>query len=271
VSRTFWLLAASIGNLAAGALQPDASEIVRRSVDVMEANWIQALNYSFTERGVHSKNHVGPVVKTFRVLMIDGTPYRHLLAIDDQPLPPDQQAAEERKLASEPEKRQSESERERAKRVYEYFKERNRDHAILEEITDAFDFQLAGTEMVNGHDCWVLDARPKQTYTPKNHAAKVLTGMAVRLWIEKNQSQWVKVQAEAFQPLSFYGLLAKVGPGTRFMLEQEPITDTVWLPMHFSMRVSASVLGFVNDFRDEKTYHDYRPNPQAAARLQSIR
>jgi hypothetical protein len=254
------------------AVPPDSREIIRKSVDVVEANWTQAPNYSFTERASHSKKRSEPVVKTFRVSMIDGAPYRYLVAVDDRPLRLDQQTVEECKLAGETEKRRSESEKERAQRVYNYSKERNRDHAILMEIADAFDFEFAGEETVNGHDCWVLDARPRQGYTPKNHAAKVLTAMTLRLWVEKSQNQWVKVEAELFQPISFYGLLAKVGPGTRFMLEQEPITDTVWLPTRFSMRLNASALGFINEnSTNDNTYSNYTPNTQKAARLEVMR
>jgi len=219
---------------------------------------------------VHSKKRSQPVAMTFRVSMINGVPYRHLLAIDDQPLPLKQQTVEERKLVSETEKMQGESESERADRVYA--KQRDRDHAILMEIADAFDFTLVGEDSVDGYDCWVLDARPRPGYTPRNAAAKVLTAMHVRLWIEKNQSQWVKVEAEVFQPVSFYGVMAKVSPGTRLTLEQQPVSDSVWLPKRFTLRVNASALGFINEnSTDDKTYSNYAPQPEITARLETKR
>ena len=266
MTRTLILLAVTLGSLSAADPPPDAREIVRKSVEVLQTDWTQAPNYSYTERAVHSKKRSQPIAMTFRVSMINGVPYRHLLAIDDQPLSSRQQTVEERKLVSETEKIQGESDSERADRVYS--KQRDRDHAILMEIADAFDFTLAGEESVGGHDCWVLDAKPRPDYTPKNAAAKVLTAMHVRLWIDKNQSQWVKVEAEVFQPVSFYGVIAKVSPGTRLTLEQQPISDGVWLPKHFSMRVNATALGFINEnSSDDKTYSNYAPQPEITARL----
>jgi hypothetical protein len=67
-----------------------------------------------------------------------------------------------------------------------------------------------------------------------------------------------------------FAFLARVGPGTRFLLEQEPVAGDLWLPKHFSMHVNASALGFINeDSVDDETYRDYRPMPQTSAALQA--
>jgi len=97
-------------------------------------------------------------------------------------------------------------------------------------------------------------------YVPRDRDAKVLTGMKGMLWVCKETYQWVKVEAEVTRPVNFYGFLAKVGPGTRFELEQEPVADGLWMPKHFSTRVYAMALGFINqNSTDDETYRDYRP------------
>src|SRR5689334_13533929 len=122
-------------------------------------------------------------------------------------------------------------------------------------MEDALDFQLAGEETVHGYDCCVLDATPKRGYQSNDRETKVLTGMRGRLWVDKNQYQWVKVKAEVIKPVSLFGFFAKVGPGTRFQLEQAPVTNNLWLPSHFSMRVNASAFGFINEnSSDDETY-----------------
>jgi hypothetical protein len=85
------------------------------------------------------------------------------------------------------------------------------------------------------------------------------------LWIDKQTYQWVKVEAQVVNPVSFYGFLAKVGPGTRFELEQEPVADNLWLPKHFSVRVNATALmGLFNEnSTDDETYRNYRPMTKA--------
>ena len=196
--------------------------------------------------------------------MIDESPYRRLSALNDQPLSQAQEQEEEQKLRLEVEKRKSESARERARRVAKYQKERRQDHELMAEMTRAFDFRLAGNENVDGHDCWVLEATPKPGYQPKEREAKVLTGMRGKLWVDKEQYQWVKVEAEVMHPVSFYGVLARVGPGTRFLLEQAPLSGDLWLPVRFSVDVNATALGFINEnSTDDETYRDYRPMKSA--------
>lgn len=255
-------------SLAATAQTPNVEDLVRRSVQAIEADWQQAPGYSYEERDVVSKHRGRPVVETFQVVVIDGSPYHRLLAANDHPLSAADQAEEDRRMGEETRKRLRESDRERAKRIAKYDKERRRDHAMLLDMLEVFDFQLVGEENVEGHDCWVLDARPKPDYEPRNHETKVLAGMRGRLWIDKSQNQWVRVQAEVFKPVNFFGFLAKVGPGTRFLLEQEPVADNLWLPKRFSVQVKASALGFLDESStDDETYADYRPIGSASAVL----
>lgn len=183
-------------------------------------------------------------MKTYQVLQIDGSPYNRLMALGDQPISAGQQAEEERKLRNEIQKRQKESERDRAKRVDKYVKERHQDWMLMNGMMEAFDFRLAGQETMDGRDCWLLDANPKPGYQPPNRELKVLAGMRGRLWIDKATGHWVKVQAQVFQTVSFYGLL--------------------------STHVSASALGLFNeDSVDDETYSNYEPMPQTLSRLGS--
>jgi hypothetical protein len=187
-------------------------------------------------------------------------------------LSPDEKAEEERKLHKEIERRQNESERERHRRVAKYEREQNRDHRMLQEMVEAFEFKIAGEAQVDGHACWMMDAEPKPGFEASDHEGHVLKGMKGQLWIDKATDQWVKVHAEVVKTVSLYGFLAKVGPGTAFDLEQEPVADGVWLPKAFNIRVRASALGFVNENSEEAdTYLDYQPMPQALALLQSTK
>jgi hypothetical protein len=264
----FFLLTASMLSAAAA---PNPQEIVRKSVEVIHADWEQAAKYSYLERDVESKRHSTPNAKTYRVLTIDGSPYNLVTSINDQPLPAAEQAAEERKLRREIERRQAESERERKKRISRFHREQMRDRELLTAMVDAFQFQLAGNAPVDGHMCWILDAKPKPGYQPTKREEKVLKGMKGRLWIDQRSYQWVKVQAEVVKPVTFYGFFARVGPGTQFELEQEPVTDNLWLAKRFSVKVKASTLGFNEDSTQDETYRDYQPMPQASAVLQSIK
>ena len=246
--------------LAAAASGQNVSEIISRSAVAMENNWKAAPGFSYIERDVQSKKGGAPVTKTYEVTLIEGSNYNRLIAMNDKPLSKAQEAQEEQKMRTEIDKRKRESKSDRAKRVAKYEKERRQDHAMIAEMAKAFDFKLTGSERLNGHDTWVFDAAPKPGYVPKSRDAKVLPGMKGKLWVDKQQYQWVKVQGEVIHPVSFYGVLAKVSPGTRFVLEQEPVNGSLWMPKHLSMVVKASALGFINESStDDETYKNYKP------------
>lgn len=251
-----WSLILAVPALAASV---DVQEIVRRSVAANEGNWKLAPNYGYVERDATSKRGGPRTIKTNQVYLIEGSEYNKLIAVNDKPLPPAQQAAEEQKLKQEIRKRQSEAPGERSKRVAKYQRDRQQDHAMMREMATAFNFKLAGEETVNGRPAWVLLAEPKPGYKPKTRDTRVLTGMRGKLWVDQQTYQWAKVDAQVVKPVSFGGFIAQVGPGTRFVLEQAPVAGSLWLPRHFAMQVNASVMWRDRSSNDDETYRDYRP------------
>jgi hypothetical protein len=68
--------------------------------------------------------------------------------------------------------------------------------------------------------------------------------------------------------VNFFGFVAKIGPGTTILLEQEPVADNLWLPKRFSMHVNASAFGFLDESStDDETYRDYNLLPKTSAGL----
>jgi hypothetical protein len=159
------------------------SQIVQQSVTNTNRDWNAVPRFNFAERDIVTKRGVR-TVKTYRVLMIDGSPYNQAIAIDGKPLSRSQAAAEERQLQQEIAWRRTESPARRQKRVAEYERERHRDLALMAEMAKAFDYQLIGEETVNGRLCYALVATPKPSYQPLSRETKVLKGMRGRLWID---------------------------------------------------------------------------------------
>jgi hypothetical protein len=262
------------GLLAVLALAPQAlpfqsrsalevSGLINRSVAANTADWNAQPQYSHRERQIKSKVDCAGHVqigqsKTYEISMLEGSPYSRLVEIDGHALNRDQQAQEQRKLNSELTRRRNESARERQGRISKYRTERAEEHMLMQQMVNAFTFTLAGEQRVDGVDCYVLDARPNAAYNPPVEKARVLLGMKGRLWIDKQQYHWVKVQAEVINPVQFGLFVAKVKPGTRFELEQAPEGD-VWLPKHFSESVNASVFGFYGlRSNEDELYSDYQ-------------
>ena len=124
------LLACIVISAAAVARAQDVDEIVAKSAAAVQADWKLAPQFSFTERDNIVKGGMR-TVKTYRVVMIEGSPYNELVTENGRPLSPDQAAAEERKLQQQTEERRHESAAARQKRIAQYKRERTQDQALL--------------------------------------------------------------------------------------------------------------------------------------------
>jgi hypothetical protein len=243
--------------------QMPVETIIQRSVEANKRDWELEPEYAYFERNKENGQD-----RTYEVMMIEGSPYHRLVAVNGEPLTEQDQKNEGQKLQQAIAQRQRESPRQRAQRIANYEKDRTRDHLMMEQLTTAFNFSLVGEEKLGPHEVYVLQATPRPGYQPPNNEAKVLTGMQGRLWIEKQSFQWVKVEAEVVHPVSIQGFLARVSPGTRFELEKMPVGDNVWLPKHFAMKANAKIFFLFNhNSQEDDTFWGYRrtdPIPKQA-------
>ena len=233
------------------------NDIVQRSVQAQNADWAAAPQFNFVERDVVTKGG-NRTVKTYRTLMIDGSPYHKLIAVNDEKVSPAQAESEEDKLQQEILRRRKESPDQRKKRIAQYERGRRQDHHLMQQMVKAFDFRLTGQERIDGRNCYVLAATPRPGYQPISRDTKVLKSMRGTLWVDTETYQWVKVHAEVFRPVAFGLFIAHVRPGTEFTLEQQPVGGNLWLPSHFATRVNARIVVFSRRSRDDETYSDYQ-------------
>lgn len=239
---------------AVAATTPNAKMIVEKSVEANQRDFEAAPRFSY-----HERDRVDNGTKTWEVTMIEGSPYQRLIEVNGEPVSKDQAAQEEQKKKQEIANRKAESASARRDRIAKYEKDRNRDNAMMKQLTVAFDFKLIGKKNVNSRDVYVLKATPKPGYRPPNLETQVLPGMQGELWIDTQTYQWVKVTAKVIHPVSIEGFLAEVEPGTQFELEKMPVTDSIWLPKHFSMKSHSKILYFFNhSTSDDETYSDYK-------------
>lgn len=227
-------------------------------MQAVTSDWEAAPQYECLERDREPNGGS----KTFEDLMVMGSPYQRLIAVDEKPLSQNQQEEQKRLLEKTIEKRRNESPDERAQRIVKYQKSRERDHLFLSQLTLGFNFTVAGEQRLAGRDVYVLKALPRPGYQPPNMEAEVLKGMRGTLWIDKKTYQWVKVEARVMHPVWIEGFIAEVEPGTEFELDRMPVGDDIWLPQHYWMKARAKVLFLFNHKSGEDdTFYDYRKIP----------
>src|ERR1700756_4261050 len=158
--------------------QDDAAKIVERSVEVLKKNWDVEPRFNCSER---DKDKNG--VRTYEDIMLDGSQYQKLVAVNDQPLDDHQQVEQQEKFQRATSERRAESNSQKRRRLARYQADRKRKRELITELTKAFTFTLAGTDKLDGHEAFLLNAEPRNGYRPPNFETRVLTGMRGKLWI----------------------------------------------------------------------------------------
>jgi hypothetical protein len=192
--------------------------------------------------------------------MLAGSSYRRLVERDDHPLPAKEEKRELEKLRESIEARRHETEAQRDKRVSDYDNRPGRNRAMLHEIPDAFDFRLRGEETVNGRPAYVIEGTPHPGYRAKSSEGRlVLPRIKLIAWLDKGDKNWVRLDAEVIEPISWAFCLVRLAPGTKFELQQTYINNEVWLPQYVRVTASARVvlLKKVNK-QQEHTFKNFR-------------
>jgi hypothetical protein len=244
--------------------QDQIRELIRQTAEKDMENDKRQRDYTYIQREEeHKLDGKGQVksteTKTSEIMELYGEPVERLIAKDDKPLSDKDAKKEEEKIQKVIEKRKNESEEDRKKREAKEEKEREENRQFVREVADAYYFRLAGIESLAGRDTYVIDGEPKPGYQAHLKEAKILPKFRFRAWIDKDESQWKKLDIQCIDTVSFGLFLARIHKGSRIVIEQARINDEVWLPQHINEKVDAR-LALLKDFNleDDITYRDYK-------------
>ena len=224
--------------------QTDAREVIRRAVAADERNWKVARDYTFSERVnrryLDSQGRVkSQDVRIHDVMLLDGSPYRRLVARDDRPLPPAEEKKEQETLARSIAERRDETAARRTQRRAEYDRRPEWQREAWRELPEAFDFQMVAEEVWEGHGLYIIKATPRQGYQPRSRTAKVLVHLQGKLWVDKQDYHLVKAEVEVVDTISVGLFLVRLAKGSRAAFEQTRVNDEVWLPRQVRAFISA--------------------------------
>ncbi len=250
--------------LATGLAAQDAREIVRKSVELDQTNWLRMQDYTWTARSTERHFDSSGKVKStdesaWETVILDGEPYRRMLERDGRPLPPAEQAKQQEKLDKATAKLARETPEEKRRRLADYEARRRKEREFLREIPDAFDVRIKGDAQVDGRDVWVIAGTPKASYHPRDREAKALLKIHGTLWVDKSNYQWVRLEADTDDTISFGLFLARLYPGAKLVFEQTRAADDLWLPKRIYMK-GAGRLGIIKKISmdEEITWSNYR-------------
>ena len=161
-------------------------------------------------------------VKTYDVTLQEGTPYRQLVQRDDRPLTATEEKKEQESFAKSIAERRQETTAERAKRLSAYEGRPDWQREAWHELADAFEFRLVGEGKLDGHSIFIIEAMPRQGYQPRSRTAKLFRSLKGRFWVDQQDHQIVKVEAEVIDTISVGLFLVRVAKGSRATLELTP-------------------------------------------------
>lgn len=257
-------IALAAAGLAIGLAAQDAREIVRKSVELDQTNWLRMQDYTWTARSTERHFDASGKVKStdesaWETVILDGEPYRRMLERDGRPLPPAEQTKQQEKLDKAAAKLARETPEEKRRRLADYEGRRRKEREFLREIPDAFDVRITGDAQVDGRDVWVIAGTPKAGYHPRDREAKALLKIHGTLWVDKSNYQWVRLEADTDDTISFGIFLARLYPGAKLVFEQTRAADDLWLPKRIYMK-GAGRLGIIKKISmdEEITWSNYR-------------
>lgn len=249
---------------AAAAPAQAPREIILRSLGAYERDLDARKNYTFLvrneQRRMDGEGRPKSVKsETHEVLILYGASYRRLVARNDQPLSPEEERQEQRKLDKELERRKKAAARDPGKAAREDEREIEEHRKLMREIADAYTFAIVGEESVAGHRAWVIDAEPRTDFRPRTDRGRILPAFRGRLWITQEDYRWAKVEAEAIRTVSFGWILARLQPGSQIAFEQRRLEEELWMPVKAHLRIQARLALIKKfDMEVEVSFSNYR-------------
>jgi len=234
----------------------DALHIVSLSIVAAERSLLARNRYTYVERDQDRRLDVHGQLKSenvdvTRMILVNGARFEQLIERNGQP----PSAEEQKKLDQDLEKLKNETPQERTARLGKSQENRS----LLRDMLEGFDFRLIGEEVLGNRPTYVLQATPHPGYHARGKYGKIFSKVEGKLWIDKSDFGWIKVEGQVTQPFSMGLFVARVQRGSHVTLEQTNVGNAVWVPQRLDVRASASIL-FLRSLTIQRifTYSDYR-------------
>jgi len=234
----------------------DARQIVSPSVVATQRSWQARDHYTYLERDEDRRLNSEGQVKTenvdvTRMIIVNGARFEQLMEHNGQ-LP---SAKEQKKSDDDLKKLTHETPDEQTARL----RKDQDNRAFLRDVLEAFDFRLIDEETVSGRPAYVLQATPHPGYRAHGKYGKMFSKVEGKLWVDKQDFGWIKVDGEVTQSFTMGLFVARVERGSHVILEQTCVGDAVWVPKRIEIRATARIL-FLKSLAIDRilTYSDYR-------------
>jgi hypothetical protein len=219
--------------LLASALAQDTGLVTKMAANEVAARQQIALfAYTSEERSTRTSDHLWKekVVET-----ADG-PLRRLVAIDNQPLPPDQAYAEQRRIDSLVANPGD-------------FRRMNLAHKD-DEVRATQLLQLLPTAFIMTPDgeangCVRFTFQPNPSFQPSSYLERASREMSGTVSLKQPEDRLCYLDAKTVGPVDFgFGMLGHIDQGSRFSLQRNRLDEANWKSDRISVHITGKILLF---------------------------
>jgi hypothetical protein len=101
----------------------------------------------------------------------------------------------------------------------------------IEDVVGTLDFQIRRRETVGGRDMIVVEFQPRKDARPKTRQGRIAKVFKGTAWIDEAAREVARVEATSIDDISYgFGIVARLGDGTKATLVRERIDSHVWMP-----------------------------------------
>ncbi len=233
----------------------EPNRIVELSIAATERNWLARDQYTYIERNEDRRlDSLGEIksedAEVTKMILVNGARFEQLIEHNGHP----PSADEQRRNAEDLDKLKHETPEERDVRL----RKMQENRSFLRDVLEAFDFHLTGEEVAEGRPAYVFQVTPQMGYHAHGKYGKIFSNVEGKIWVDKQDFAWIKVEGHVVQAFSMGLFVARVQRGTNILLEEMCVGDGVWVPNRIEVRATARILFLKNlDVDRILTYSDY--------------
>lgn len=192
-----------------------------------------------------------------------------LIAVNDEPLTPHQQQAEENHLAwlmDNPDQLRKKRAREK--------EDEERTLQIVKALPEAFVYEYAGTENAGGGTPLTrLTFKPNPAYVPPSRVEQALEGMKGYLLIDTTSHRLARIDGTLFKDVTFgWGILGRLDKGGHFVVQQADEGDGTWDITDMKLDIKGRILLFKElTMVSDEVFSDFRRVPDNLSFAQGVK
>jgi hypothetical protein len=147
--------------------------------------------------------------------------------------------------------------------------DRDKEKQFIRSLPEAFNFDFAGEQTINGHLCWIFAFTPKAGFRPPSRETSFLKTLTGKLWITENEHQLIRLIGTLEDDVDFgAGLFGSVKKGSTITLEQMPSAGGYWFPAFTEMEFRGKVFVKGQNRIETSRYSHYEQTSDAQKKIE---